>query len=305
MFLINLLAAGVNLAGPLLIAALGELYAERTGVLNIGMEGMMLAGAWGGFVTTYFTGDPWLGLVGAILVGMLFGLLNGVLAITMKVNQVVSGIAINILLSGLTMYLYRVIYGIPLLPVTVNPFQKLPIPLLSEIPVLGKILFNHQVIVYIAYLLVPLAWFILYKTSFGLAIRSAGEKPAVVDTAGLSVARLRYSGMIIGGAMAGLAGSYYSLAHLNIFANNIISGRGFIAFAAVIFGGWNPLGILLATLIFGIADALSTRFLTSGNQFVPYEFLLMTPYLITIAATLLFSRKSISPASLGTPYEKE
>lgn len=305
MFIENLLAAGVNLAGPLLIAALGELYAERTGVLNIGIEGMMLAGAWGGFVTTYFTGNLWLGLAGAIVIGALFGLLNGMLAITMKVNQVVSGIAINILLSGLTMYLYRVIFGIPLLPVTINPFPKFTIPLLGNLPLLGRILFQQNVIVYIAFVMVPAAYFILYKTSFGLAIRSAGEKPAVVDTAGLNVTRIRYCGMIIGGAAAGLSGAFYSLAHLNIFANNIISGRGFIAFAAVIFGGWNPFGILLATLIFGVADALSTRFLTSGNQAIPYEFLLMTPYIITIFATLLFSRKSISPASLGTPYQKE
>ncbi|HBF38359.1 MAG TPA: ABC transporter permease [Firmicutes bacterium] len=305
MFVVNLLAAGVDLAGPLLIAALGELYAERTGVLNIGIEGMMLAGAWGGFVTTYFTGNLWLGLVGAILIGALFGLLNGLLAITMKVNQVVSGIAINILLSGLTMYLYRVIFGIPLLPVTIQHFSKLPLPLLGNLPVLGKIFFQQNMIIYIAFLMVPAAYFILYKTSFGLALRSAGEKPEVVDTAGLNVTRIRYTGMIIGGATAGLSGVFYSMAHLNIFANNIISGRGFIAFAAVIFGCWNPLGILLATLIFGIADALSTRFLTSGIQIIPYEFLLMTPYIITILATLIFSRKSVSPASLGTPYQKE
>ncbi len=305
MFIENLLAAGVELAGPLLIAALGELYAERTGVLNIGMEGMMLAGAWGGFVTTYFTGNLWLGLVGAVLIGALFGLLNGILAITMKVNQVVSGIAINILLSGLTMYLYRVIFGVPLLPVTIKSFPKFSLPVLGNLPVLGKIFFQHNMIVYIAFLMVPAAYFILYKTSFGLTLRSAGEKPEVVDTAGLNVTHIRYTGMIIGGATAGLSGAFYSMAHLNIFANNIISGRGFIAFAAVIFGCWNPLGILLATLIFGIADALSTRFLTSGIQVIPYEFSLMIPYIITIFATLVFSRKSISPASLGTPYQKE
>ena len=305
MFIVNLLAAGIGLAAPLLIAALGELYAERSGVLNIGIEGMMLSGAWGGFVAVHFTKNLWIGLLAAILTGLILALLNGLLAITFKVNQVVSGIAINILTAGLTMYLYRVIFGIPLLPITIKPFQKISIPILSNIPYLGDIFFNHNMMVYLAFLLVPVAYYILYNTSFGLEIRSVGEKPEVVDSAGLNVFRMRYIGMLISGAMAGLGGAFYSLAYLNIFSNNIISGRGFIAFSAVIFGGWHPVRIMIATLIFGVADALSTRILTAGIKIIPYELLLSLPYLVTIIATLLLSRKSVSPGSLGVAYEKE
>jgi general nucleoside transport system permease protein len=159
--------------------------------------------------------------------------------------------------------------------------------------------------VYLAFLLVPLAYYILYKTSFGLEIRSVGEKPEVVDSAGLNVFRMRYTGMLISGAMAGLGGAFYSLAYLNVFTTNIISGRGFIAFSAVIFGGWHPVRIMIATLIFGIADALSTRILTTGIKIIPYELLLASPYVVTIIATLLLSRKSVAPASLSIPYEKK
>ena len=305
MFLVNLLAAGIGLAAPLLIAALGELYAERSGVLNIGIEGMMLSGAWGGFVATHFTKNLWIGLFAAIATGLLLALLNALLAITFKVNQVVSGIAINILTAGMTMYLYRVIFGIPLLPITIKPFQKISIPVLSQIPYLGNIFFNHNFMVYLAFLLAPVAYYILYKTSFGLEIRSVGEKPEVVDSAGLNVYRMRYTGMLISGAMAGLGGAFYSLAYLNVFTSNIISGRGFIAFSAVIFGGWRPVRIMVATLIFGIADALSTRILTTGIKVIPYELLLASPYVVTIIATLLLSRKSVAPASLSIPYEKK
>ncbi|GAK59552.1 inner-membrane translocator [Candidatus Vecturithrix granuli] len=304
-FFVNLLAAGIGLAAPLLIAALGELYAERSGVLNIGIEGMMLAGAWGGFVGTHFSKNLGIGLLTAILIGLILALLNGLLTISFKVNQVVSGIAINILTAGLTMYLYRVIFGIPLLPITIKPFQKISIPLLSKLPYLGDIFFNHNLMVYLAFLLVPVAYYVLYKTSFGLEIRSVGEKPEVVDSAGLNVFRMRYIGMLIGGVMAGLAGAFYSLAYLNMFSNNIISGRGFIAFSAVIFGGWHPFRIMMATLIFGIADALSTRVLTAGIKLIPYELLLALPYIVTIIATLLLSRRSVAPASLGVPYQKE
>ncbi|PID57413.1 ABC transporter permease [candidate division KSB3 bacterium] len=305
MFLVNLLAAGIGLAAPLLIAALGELYAERSGVLNIGIEGMMLAGAWGGFVAAHFTKNLCVGLLAAIAVGLVLALLNALLTISFKVNQVVSGIAINILTAGMTMYLYRVIFGIPLLPITISPFQKIPLPLLSQIPYLGDIFFKHNLMVYLAGVLVLLAYYILYHTSFGLEIRSAGEKPDVVASAGLNVYRLRYTGMLISGAMAGLGGAFYSLAYLNVFTNNIISGRGFIAFSAVIFGGWHPVRIMMATLIFGIADALSTRILTTGITIIPYELLLASPYVVTICATLMLSRKSVAPASLSIPYEKK
>ncbi|MCP4396394.1 MAG: ABC transporter permease [bacterium] len=305
MFFVNLFAAGIGLAAPLLIAALGELYAERSGVLNIGIEGMMLSGAWSGFVATHFTENLWIGLFAAIAAGLVLGLLNALLAITFKVNQVVSGIAINILTAGVTMYLYRVIFGIPLLPIMIKPFQKIPIPLLSQIPYLGDIFFKHNLMVYLAFLLVPAAYYILYKTSFGLEIRSVGEKPEVVDSAGLNVFRMRYTGMLISGAMAGLGGAFYSLAYLNVFTTNIISGRGFIAFSAVIFGGWHPVRIMVATLIFGVADALSTRVLTSGIKLLPYELLLASPYVVTIIATLLLSRQSVAPASLSIPYEKK
>lgn len=304
-FFVNLLAAGIGLAAPLLIAALGELYSERAGVLNIGIEGMMLAGAWGGFVGTHFSKSLWVGLLAAVLTGLLLALLNGLLTISFMVNQVVSGIAINILTAGLTMYLYRVIFGIPLLPITITPFQKISIPVLSRIPYIGDIFFNHNLMVYLAFLLAPVAYYVLYKTSFGLEIRSVGEKPEVVDSAGLNVFRMRYIGMLIGGTMAGLAGAFYSLAYLNMFSSNIISGRGFIAFSAVIFGGWHPVRIMVATLIFGIADALSTRVLTAGIKLIPYELLLALPYLVTIIATLLLSRSSVAPASLGVPYQKE
>lgn len=302
-FIIALLSASLRLSVPILFAALGGMYSERSGVNNIGLEGMMLIGAFAGVVGSYFTGSQWLGALVAILSGILIGALFALITVKIKINQIVSGVAINLLAVGLTSFFYRALFGITTTPITVKAFEPIYIPVLSDIPVIGEIFFQQTILVYIAFLLVPVSAYLLYKTSWGLSIRTVGEHPKAADTVGISVNKVRTICVIISGALAGLGGSFLSLGQFNMFVDNMVSGRGFIAVAAVIFGKWNPKGVLLASLIFGIADALQIRLQTAGVA-IPYQFLLMFPYLLTVIAVTGIVGKTVSPKALGRPYEK-
>lgn len=302
-FLIALLSASIRLSVPILLAALGGMYSERAGVVNIGLEGIMLVGAFAGVVGSYFSGSQWIGALLAMVSGMLIAYLFAITTVKIKMNQIVSGVAINMLGIGLTSFLFRALFGITTVPITVNSFSPFNVPILSSIPIIGEVFFKQTALVYIAFLLVPISSYILYKTSWGLSIRTVGEHPMAADTVGISVDKVRTICVVISGLLAGLAGCFLSLGQFNMFVDNMVSGRGFIAVAAVIFGKWNPKGILMASLIFGIADALQIR-LQIADIGIPYQFLLMFPYLLTVIAVTGIVGKTVSPKALGNPYVK-
>jgi len=303
-FFVALLSAALRMSIPILFSALGGMFSERSGVVNIGLEGIMIVGALFGVVGSYFSGNHWIGMLCAVLAGMVIALLFAFITITIKIDQIVSGIAINMLAVGLTSFLYRALFGITTVPIKVDAFSVYKIPILSDIPIIGPILFTQTVLVYIALILVPITSFLLFNTMWGLKIRSVGEHPKAADTVGINVIRIRYIGVIISGALAGAGGAFLSLGQFNMFVDNMVSGRGFIAVAAIIFGKWKPKGILIASLIFGVADALQIRLQAAGVN-LPYQLLLMFPYVITIIALTGLVGKSKAPKSLGKPYYKQ
>ncbi|HAE91982.1 MAG TPA: ABC transporter permease [Tissierella sp.] len=302
-FIIALLSASIRLSVPILFAALGGMYSERSGVVNIGLEGIMLVGAFAGVVGSYFTGSYWIGALVAIVSGIFISAIFALITVKIKINQIVSGVAINLLAVGLTSFFYRALFGITTVPITVKAFEPINIPILSNIPIIGEIFFKQTVLVYIAFLLVPISYYVFYKTSVGLSIRTVGEHPMAADTVGIAVNKVRTICVLVSGALAGLGGCFLSLGQFNMFVDNMVSGRGFIAVAAVIFGKWNPKGVLMASLIFGIADALQIRIQMSGLN-IPYQFLLMFPYLLTVVAVTGIVGRTTSPNALGRPYEK-
>lgn len=303
--MINLLARALMMSTPLLLGSIAEVLAERSGMMVTAIEGIFLLGAWGGFVGAYLSGSLVVGLITAALAGVVTAALYGWICVYMKQHQVVTGTAINILALGLCSFLYRVIFGVPVTPLTVEPLQSLPIPLLSKIPVVGPVFFDQNILTYIAYLIVPVAYYLLFKTSIGLTIRSAGENPESVDVAGISVERIRFSMVLIAGIMGGIAGAFYSIGYLGMFTTNIIGGRGWIAFAICFLGNWNPKGALVGTLAFGLTEALAIYMQSSGGGgFFPNELFIALPYILTIVLTI--TRKSFNvPAKLGVPYKKE
>lgn len=258
------LTAAIGLTTPVLFAATGELIAERTGIINIGLEGMILSGAFVGFIVDWKAGGPWPGIVAGLLAGMTIGGLMAFLSIEANADQIVVGVGLNILAAGITTFGYEQIFSTRP-QVLLSPMAPVSIPLLHRIPGIGNALFDQPALAYLAYLLVPVVWFLLFKTSWGLAIRAAGEVPEAVETAGVSVKRVRWLGTLTAGAMAGLAGAMLSVVQLGFFIEGMSSGRGFLALAAVIFGRWRPLGVLGACLIFGGADALQIRLQATGN----------------------------------------
>ncbi len=303
-FLIAFLAATIRMAAPLLLAAIGELFAQRSGVTNLGIEGMMVIAALAGFLASYFTGSPWLGVLAAIIAGMLASLIHAFLSVSVGANQFISGIVLSLFGLGVTSYIFRVIVGIPRVPPTANPLESIHVPVLSKIPVLGPILFQSNILVYLGLVLVPLSAFILFRTTAGLKIRAVGENPRAADSLGINVNRIRYLCIIFGGAMAGLAGVFLSLGHLNLFLEGMVAGRGWMAFALVFFGSWNPYRILGGALIFGGVEAFQFRLPAIGIV-IPSKLLLMLPYIAVIIALLLtYRKKIITPAALGVPYRR-
>lgn len=300
---VGFLAAMIRMAAPLLLAALGEIYAERAGLLNVGLEGMMLFGAFGGFVLSHESGSPWVGLLGAILAAGIFALAFAVLTVTLQCDQVVVGIALNLIALGLATFLYRIRYGVSTVPVMSVGFNPIRIPLLADLPVVGS-LFVQTPLPLLAVLLLPVVWWSLWRTPWGLRLRSCGENPMAALSEGISVAGYRYVAMLICGAFAGAAGAFLSLDQLNVYLEDITSGRGFIALAVVIFGRWRPVGVLVAALLFGAADALGLIFQVRGFQ-VSHYLLLMLPYILTVVALVGARRSSVAPAALGKPLKLE
>ncbi len=301
LFDIELFASGIRLATPLILAALGGMFSERAGVVNIALDGIMIFGAFAGAAIAYETGNPWIGLMGAVMVGALIAHIHGVASIRYRADQVVSGTAINLLAIGVPAMLANGFYdttsSTPNIEITI---PKITLPLISEIPYLDILLGKYSFIVYFTFLLVPLSWFILFRTSFGLRLRSVGENPEAADTAGVNVYLMRYYGVWISGILAGLGGAFLSIAHGSSYVRSISAGRGFIALAALIFGRYNPFLTLLGCLMFGIADAFQIR--VQGVIEVPTQFVQMFPYILTMIILAGFIGKSQVPAADGVPY---
>lgn len=304
-FQVGFLAALIRIATPLAFATLGELFAERAGVLNLGIEGIMLFAAMAGFTTAHFTGSLWLGVLAGMLSGVVFGALLGLLAVTLGLSQHVSGLGVTMLASGLAFYGYRLIFGQPATPPAVVGFATVKAPLLSSIPVLGPALFDQFALVYLAYAAVPLAAFALYRTPWGLNLRMVGESPRAADSAGVSVAGKRYQALMLGGALMGLGGVFLSMAAFNAFTFGVISGRGWVCIALVVFGQWDPWRAAAGALMFAFIDALQLRLQAAGIGHLPYEVFLALPFVFTIVAMALVSRSAVAPAALLTPFRKE
>lgn len=303
--LIMILATAVTAGTPILFAALGEVLTERAGILNLGVEGMMLMGAVTGFITVVITGNLFFAVLGAMVAAGLLALVHAFLSITLKANQVVSGLALTIFGTGFSGFLGKEYVGTPV-PLA---FGKWEIPILSEIPFLGPILFKQDTLVYLSYFLVLALWIFLYKTRPGLHLRGIGENPAAADAVGVNVFGLRYLYVVFGGMLAGLGGAYLSLAYAPSWLEHMTAGRGWIAVALVIFATWNPARALLGAYIFGGIDALGFRMQALGIV-IPSFFLKMLPYLFTILVLIIVTRetskrKAAVPAALGIPYDRQ
>jgi len=303
-FISGLIGAMMRMATPIIFATLGEILAERSGVLNLGIEGIMLLGAMTGFLVSISTGSLWLGVFMAALVGMALGLLMAFLSVHLGLSQHVSGLGITLFAAGLAMFIYRLHFGSPTVPPTVKPFQQIALPWLSEIPVIGPGLFKQYSLTYIAWLLVPALSILLYKTNVGLKIRTVGENPIVADTVGVNVALTRTLCLVSGGALMGVGGAFLTLAHQNMFLIDVIGGRGWVAIAMVIFGNWDPVKGTLGALIFGCLDGLQLRLQGLGFK-LSFHVFLMIPYLLTIVALVSVSRKASVPAGLLKAYRRE
>jgi ABC-type uncharacterized transport system permease subunit len=301
-FVTAILTAGLVAAAPLVMAALGEAVGEKSGLLNLGIEGMMLCGAFFGFYAAYQTGAAVWGVLAGLAAGFALGLVFAILTVSLRVDQVLVGLAITIFGAGLTAFLYRDIFGgqNPSLSVAT---PRVAIPLLSQIPVLGDAVFDQGVLFYLAFAFVPVFGFLLARTRFGLQVRAVGEHPFAADAAGVDVTRTRYIAALIAGMMAGLAGAFLSVADLKIFQVGMTVGTGFIALALTMVGGWNPYRILLASMLFGLLRSLGNGLQILGIN-VRTEFITMLPYIgIMVALALLAGRTSL-PAALGVPYAR-
>lgn len=300
-FSVNFLAATLRTATPLLIAALGLIYSERAGIVNIGTEGIMLTGALLGCVGSLLFSSSLAGAIFAILGGMLLGLVFGFFTITLRSSQIVVGFALNVFAGGITVVLSRLILG----GQRITAYPSFAVPGLSGIPVAGPVLFDWPLLVYFSLLAVPIAWFVLYKTNVGLKVRAVGNHPKACDTVGINVFKIRYMTVIFSGAMSGLAGSFISMGQLSLFVEGMVAGSGFMALAVCVFGNYSPGSVMLASLLFGAADALKFRLLMTPTGGMFYQFMNMLPYVITIVVLCFFARRSNRPAFSAVPYRKD
>lgn len=304
-FVISVLAMTFRMAVPLIFATVGEAFAERSGVLNLGIEGTMMMGASIGFLVGYQSTNLWMGVSAAALVGGLMGLLMAFLTVSVGAQQHVSGLGITIMGSGLSFYIYRISVATPGgTPPTIKPFEALHIPILGDIPVLGPVLFQQYALVYIALLAAVVGGFVLFRTKFGLNIRAVGDNPKAADTAGINVFKTRYICLIVAGALTAVGGSWLSLAQSGMFLPGMTQGRGWISIALVVFGFWNPYRIIGGALLFGGIDAFQLSLQAVGFR-IPYHLFLMLPYIFTILALVAVARKASYPAALLKSYRRE
>jgi simple sugar transport system permease protein len=295
--ILAVLASSIRLAIPYTLAGLGGTYSERSGVVNIGLEGMMLTGAFTAVAVTNGTGSPWVGLLAAILAGMLLGLVHAVVCVTFKADQIVSGLALIIFAAGITVFCAWLLYN----QTQIQVEAYLRVPVLHNIPAFKKLFNQIPPLVFMTVAIVIASHFIIFKTVFGLRLRSVGEHPQAADTLGISVVKMRYTGVIISGALSGMAGAYLSLEHAHYFVKGISAGRGFIGLASMIFGKWTPFGTAGAGMLFGFGEALKPYL----PKVVPSQFIDMIPYVLTILVLASAIGRAKPPASIGVPYIKE
>jgi len=296
----GILTSAIRLATPYLYAAIGEAFSQRSGVVNLGVDGIMLVAAYASFFIVLTTNSIWLGLLAAIVVGLLMGLLMAFVSVTLKAQQGISGIGLYMFGLGLSSLLFKTTIGTVK---TVTGFQPVKIPLLGDIPIIGKIFFHHSLLVYGAFLLVPIAWWVMEKTTLGLRIKSVGQNPAAADSLGVNVNRVRYLSVCTGAVLAGIAGASLSISLLNLFQDNLTAGQGFIAVALVYFGGWRPVGILWGALLFSTVNAFQLWMQVLGVN-IPSDVAIMLPYIMTIAALAVAINRVRQPAALNKPFER-
>ena len=308
LFNLDLVISMVRLSTPITLAAVGAVVCERAGIVNIAMEGIMIIGAFFAATIAYYSGNPWVGMLGGIIFGMLFALIHAVATVTLHLDHVVSGAVLNILAFGSTRYLMIQFFGHP---GTSEPIAqslgsyRFAVPLLSEIPFLGPVLFNQTPIVYLSFIIIIALWFITRRTKVGLHIRASGEHPLALETIGVSVARIRYIAILTSGFTCGLAGAFLSIENNTTFTEGMTNGRGFIALAANISGGWTVIGAFISALFFGFADALQIRIQTLGLSLIPEEFFIVLPYVATVIAVAGLVRHSRAPKVLGADFRIE
>lgn len=298
-------AAAVRIASPLIFATMGELICERAGVLNLGIEGIMVVGAFAGWITVYSGTGLWVGVVAAFAAGMLFGLLHATLTVPFGLSQHVVGLGITLLATSSAYYAYRLALPEVSSPPRIAPFETYEVPLLSDIPILGSALFDQTPLTYLAFAVVGLTAFVLYRTPLGLAVRAAGENPSAVEAQGLSVTALRMGAVMIGSGLMAIGGAFLTMSAFDSFFFEMVNGRGWICIALVVFGAWRPGKALLGALLFAAFDALQIRLQqTELGALVPYQVFLMIPYILSILALILMSRRAEVPAALMIPYNR-
>jgi len=299
--MVAVVASAIRLAVPLLLASLGETFGQRSGVLNLGVDGIMLLGAFTGYYTVLKSGNVWMGLLAGAIVGLILGLASAVIAVTLQAEQGISGIGIYLFGLGMSDLLFQKLVGTP---IPIDTFPAIHIPVLSEIPYIGEMFFQHSLVIYLAFAAIPVATFVINRTTFGMKIRAVGEYPDAADTLGVSVSGVRYATEIIGGTLAGIAGAVLALT-LGIFQQNLTNGAGFIAVALVYFGAWRPTGIMLGALLFGFVNALVLELKTL--EIIPRDLsnlAAMAPAIITILALVFVARRFRAPSALTKPFTR-
>ncbi|NMD09160.1 MAG: ABC transporter permease [Phyllobacteriaceae bacterium] len=304
LFTASLWAAAIRIASPLIFGTLGELICERAGVLNLGIEGIMTVGAFAGWLTVFLGGDLWLGVVVAAVVGAVFGLLHAVLVVPFGLSQHVTGIGITMLATSLSYYTYRLVFPEVTSPPKIEPFQPYKVPLLGDVPGIGPAVFQQTPLTYLAFCAVAVVAWLLYRTPAGLAIRKVGENPAAAEAQGINVVAVRVCAVMAGSALMGIGGSFITLSAFNSFFFEMTNGRGWICIALVVFGSWRPGKALLGAILFGLFDAYQLRLQQLAGAGVPYQLFLMMPFVLSIIALIVMSRRVAYPRALMVPYRK-
>ena len=296
--------AVIRIASPLILATMGELICERAGVLNLGIEGIMTAGAFAGWVTVYLGGDLWFGVAIAALTGIAIGALHGLFTVPLGLSQHVTGIGITLLATSLTYYVYRLVLPEVTSPPKIDAFQPLAIPGLSKLPVVGEALFTQTPLTYLAFVSVAVVAWLLYRTPLGLAIRAVGESPESVEAQGISVVAIRMGAVMAGSALMAIGGAFLTMSAFNSFFFEMVNGRGWVCIALVVFGSWRPGKALLGTILFAAFDAYQVRLQQVTGGVIPYQVFLMMPYLLSILALIMMARRATYPKALMVPYQK-
>lgn len=304
LFSVSFWVAVIRIASPLIFATMGELICERAGVLNLGIEGIMTAGAFAGWLTVYAGGDLWTGVAVAAVGGMAFGLLHAFMTVPLGLSQHVTGIGVTLLATSLTYYVYRLVLPEVTSPPKIVPFQPLPIPLLSEIPLIGPALFNQTPLTYLAFASVAVVAWVLYRTPLGLAVRAVGENPAAVEAQGIGVTAIRMGAVIVGSSLMAVGGAFLTMSAFNSFFFEMIAGRGWICIALVVFGSWRPGKALVGAILFAAFDAYQVRLQQLSGGVVPYQIFLIMPYALSILALIVMARRATYPKALMVPYQK-